>query len=54
MEIMTYTTEEQRRMCFINLLINLYNGIIKKTSAEVALGKVQMLLWALQSSLEEY
>ena len=46
-------TQNERRMCFIHLLIDMYNAILKKTSADEARTKVTMLLWALQMSVQE-
>tara|TARA_Y100000389_G_scaffold90284_1_gene86848 strand:- start:250 stop:1206 length:957 start_codon:yes stop_codon:yes gene_type:complete len=41
------------RLIFINLLIDMYNEILKKSSAEEARSKLTMLLWALQLQLQD-
>lgn len=47
-----YSVEEKRNI-FIQLLIDMYNEILKKSSADTARGKLTMLLWALQTMIQE-
>tara|TARA_B100000073_G_C23741199_1_gene573768 strand:+ start:37 stop:951 length:915 start_codon:yes stop_codon:yes gene_type:complete len=53
LEINSLPSNEERRLYFINLLINLYNGILKRSTPDEARSKVTMLLWALNLTIQE-
>ena len=53
LEINSLSSNEERRLYFIHLLINLYNGILKRSTPDEARSKLTMLLWALNLTIQE-